>query len=81
VKLVLLDATVAITGLWIGAAVVAHNPIAGVAADPIARRGLDDGDENRLAGKLAFFDSQIPFKLGFFADWTDFWHGISLSEN
>jgi hypothetical protein len=80
-KLVPLDARVAITGLWIGAAVVTDNPIAGVAANPISWRRLDNGDEKRFAAKLAFFDTQISFKLGFFADWTDFWHGISLSES
>jgi hypothetical protein len=59
-------------------AIVADDPIAGVAANPIARRGLNDSDEKRLAGKFAFFDSQIALKLGFFADRANFWHNISF---
>jgi hypothetical protein len=60
------------------AAVVAHNPIAGVAANPISWRRLDNRDKKCFAGKAAFFDSQITFKLGFFADWTDFRHNTPM---
>jgi hypothetical protein len=76
VKLVLLDTLVAVTRLRMGAAVVTNDSIAGVAANPISWRGLNDRYKKGFAGKVTFFDSQITFKFSFFTDRTDFRHFV-----
>ncbi|HZT36095.1 MAG TPA: hypothetical protein VFA15_09250, partial [Nitrososphaera sp.] len=78
VKLVLLNTAIAIARLRMGAAVVADDSVAAVAANPVSWCGLDDGNEKRAILKLTISNSQITFKLGFFADWTDFRHFISF---
>jgi hypothetical protein len=78
VKLVLLDATIAVARLRMGATVVANNSITGVAADPISRRSLHDSDKECAIIKPAVFDSQITFEFGFLADWTNLWHDFSF---
>jgi len=78
VKVVSLDTGIAVAGFWVGATTVADNLIAGIALQPISWRGLDDSNEKCTVIKLTIGDSQIAFKFGFFADRTDFWHGISF---
>jgi hypothetical protein len=60
------------------AAVMTDDPVAAVAANPISWCGLYDSNEKRAILKFTISYSQITFKLSFFADWTDFWHGFSF---
>jgi hypothetical protein len=77
-KLILLNAAIAVARLRMGAAVVTDDPVAAVAANPISWCGLDEGNEKRAILKFTIGNSQITFEFGFFADWTDFRHFISF---
>jgi hypothetical protein len=74
-------AFIAIARFWVSAAVVADDSIAGVALQPISRRGLNNSNEKRTVIKLTISDSQVSFKLSFFADWAYFRHFVSFLKN